>query len=53
MSDPQYFRDKSRENYRLKKELSVRFQTEGELGECFSDFVKRIKYENRRESNIS
>jgi len=52
MSNPQYFRDKSKENYKLKKELSLRFSTEGELGERFSDFVKRIKSENKENYNI-
>lgn len=53
MSDSQYFRTNAKKNYELKKELSIRFRTEGNLGERFSDFVKRIKLENSKKSDIS
>ena len=45
MSSPQYYRDKARENYEFKKELSARYRIESEEGETFSEFVKRIKEE--------
>ena len=54
MSNPnsQYFRDKSKENYKLKKELSLRYSTEGEPGERFSVFVKRMKSKNKENYSI-
>ena len=44
---PEYYRTKAHENYNLKKHYSELYKTQSLPGETFTNFVKRMKIEEK------